>query len=75
MRGKKTFLKLRGVLMEYDMTIEELGRRIGRSKPHMSNLFRGATSWELWEMYAVMDLLRIPYERMYEYFPKNGIAA
>lgn len=75
MRAKKTFLKLRALLTEYDMTFEELGHRIGRSYPHISNSFRGTRSWDLWEMYAIMDLFNIPYDQLNQYFPKDGIAA
>lgn len=75
MRAKKTFLKLRALLIEYDMSFEELGHRIGRSYAHISNSFRGARSWDLWEMYAILDLFNISHEELHEYFPKDGIAA
>lgn len=34
----------------------------------------GKYSWRLDEMYAIMDLIQEPYEKLHEYFPKNGAA-
>lgn len=71
-KRKRTFLKLRALMTEYEYTIEELGYRIGRSRSYMNQCFCGGSQWELSDMYRILDLFQIPHERLHEYFPKDG---
>jgi len=75
MRRKPTFLKLRALLTENDMTLTELGYFIHRSYSRLSDCMRGAAEWRLDEMYAILDLFHVSHDKLHEYFPKGGKAA
>ncbi len=69
---KQTYLKLRGLLAENDMTIAELAYQLGKSKPHINQCLVGKSQWRLDEMYGILDYFEIPYDQMHIYFPKGG---
>jgi len=71
----RPFNMIRAKLVEYDMTAAELATRIGIHEATMSARMTGREQWRLDEMYAVMDLLRIPHDKLPEYFPKGGVMA
>ena len=71
---KQTYLKLRGLLAENDMTIAELAYQIGKSKPHVSQCLVGKVSWRMDEVYGILDYFEIPHDQMHIYFPKGGKA-
>lgn len=74
-KRKKTFKKLRLKCEEHDMTIEELGEQIGRSRSYMNQCFCVHSDWRLSDMYRILDLFDIPHDQLHEYFPKGGKAA
>jgi len=53
-----------------------LGKKVGLEfYPHtLSKRMTGKVQWQLNEMYAAMDILKLPYDLLPEYFPKGGIS-
>ena len=48
--------------------------KVDISTPTMSGRMTGKRPWLITEMYAAMDLLKLPHDKLHEYFPKNGFA-
>lgn len=67
------YCKLRSKLKELDIDQPYLAKILGVCTMSVSHKFTGKTDWQSSEMYAIMDLIREPYELLYEYFPKGGI--
>lgn len=66
------FRKLRGKLRELNMDQAYIAKKLGLSEVTISLRMTGKREWLLSEMYAVMDLIQEPYEKLHEYFPKDG---
>jgi len=66
------FRKLRGKLKELDIDQKYLSKKLDLSVMSISRSFTNHRAWQLSEMYAVMDLIQEPYEKLHEYFPKDG---
>lgn len=66
------FRKLRGKLKEMDIDQAYLSEKLSLSEVTISLRMTGKRDWLLSEIYAVMDLIQEPYEKIPEYFPKNG---
>jgi DNA-binding XRE family transcriptional regulator len=66
------FRKLRGIFAELEFDQAYIAEKLHVSQQSISNRMRGKYPWTLDEMYAVMDLIQEPYERLHEYFPKGG---
>jgi len=66
------YLKLRGRMKELDVDQEYLAQRINLCRASLSSRMTGRIQWQANEMYAVMDVLSIPYCELHEYFPKDG---
>ena len=64
------FRKLRGKLCEMDLDQEYLAEKLGICVMSVSRKMTGKRPWALPEMYAVMDLIQEPYEKLHIYFPK-----
>ena len=73
--AKKRYSKLRGALVAKSIDQEYLAEKLNRSVWYVTQRMCGHDDWTLGEMYALMDLLRIPYSEMHEYFPKEGLSA
>jgi len=71
---KQLFLKLRGRIKELGMDHGYLAKKLGMYPHTLSKRMTGKLQWQLDEMYAAMDVLLLPYNRLHEYFPKNGKA-
>jgi hypothetical protein len=67
------FRKLRGKLKEMDIDQAYLGKQLGLTRVCISNRMTGKVAWCLNEMYALMELIQEPVERLHEYFPKDGV--
>jgi len=52
-----------------------LSEKLDRSISYITARMCGHADWSQRDMYTLMDLLRIPYNEMHEYFPKEGISA
>lgn len=68
----KPFSVLRGALHEADIDQEYLCELTGRSKTYITMRMTAKAPWSQNDMYFLMDLLNIPYNRMHEFFPKGG---
>jgi len=66
------FRELRGHLAELGMDHKYFAEKLGMCPASFSGRMTGRLQWQMNEMYAVMDTLKIPYEQLSEYFPKNG---
>jgi hypothetical protein len=73
--AKKRFAKLRGALMTRSIDQEYLAEKLGCSVWYVTQRMCGHADWTQRDQYTLMDLLRIPYNEMHEYFPKEGISA
>ena len=67
----KKYKKLRTKIFDLDYSQAELCRRIGKSQTYLSMRFQGKKPFELDVMYEICDILKIPYEELHIYFPKN----
>lgn len=74
MEKKRRYLKLRVALMENEMTAKELAEYIGMERANMINRFNGRAPWKLIEAYKVLEALRIPLDKLPEYFPEEDVA-
>lgn len=63
------FPKLRGEITAREMSHPEFAAKIGIGKTALSERLNGHKQWRLVEMYAALDALDLPHERMPEYFP------
>lgn len=70
----KAHAKLRAAMVEADVDGRYLARKLGRGTAYVSIRMMGHESWELDECYTILDLLRIPYDKLAEYFPPRGLA-
>ncbi len=69
----KPFAKLRGRMHEMDINSNALANFLGRSQSYVSTRMTHNSSWELDEIYKILDLLMIPPEEIFTYFPPNGV--
>lgn len=69
----RPFNKLRGLLREYDLECKDLADVLNISKASVSRRMNALGEWQLSEIWQVMEYLRIPANRMHEYFPMKGI--
>ena len=60
-------------MAERSMDITYLAKKLGLSSPaSISQRMSGQTPWRVNEMYAVLDLCKIPHDQLHIYFPKDG---
>lgn len=72
----RPYYKLRGVLAEKSVTIEELTRPTGRSYPYLSRRFCNKKCFTQDDMLSILDYLELPLDKMGYYFSrdqKNGV--
>ena len=68
----KAYAKLRGALAEIDMGQRELAIRLGKSKTYVMERMTAKKPWDLTDCYAIIDLVKVPNDQMFELFPRNG---
>lgn len=68
------FRKLRGKMRELDVDQRYIADKLGVSAVCVSQKMTGKHQWKLDEMYALMDFMREPYDKLNEFFPKGGQA-
>lgn len=68
----KAYAKLRGRMRELDITGEALALYLGRNKSYVSNRLCKKSSWDIDDVYKVLDYLDLPLSEIYTYFPPNG---
>lgn len=64
--------KLRGAMMARDIDQKDLARKLLRGTDYVSRCMQGKHPWTLDEAYAIMALLRLPYDQLADYFPPKG---
>lgn len=69
----RKYASLRAKMQKLNMDQEYLGRQMNMNAMSISNRFTGKTPWKMDEMYAVLDIIGEPDEKLSEYFPRNGI--
>lgn len=74
MEKKRRYLKLRVALMENAMSMKDLAECIGMEQQNLCNRFNGRAPWKLIEAYKVLEALRIPLDKLPEYFPEEDVA-
>jgi len=70
--NERLFNKLRARITELGADQAWLAKQLDVTPSTLSFRMTGKIQWLLSEMYIVMDLLRLPHERLSEYFPKDG---
>ena len=58
--------------LQKDIDEAYLARKLQRGVTYVSQRMMGKKPWAMDEAYAIMDLLRIPYDQMAAYFPPKG---
>lgn len=72
-RTPSRFRRLQAELMALGIDRPYLARLMKhRNRDCIDQRMAGNVQWSLREMYALMDLLRWPYDRMHELFPREG---
>jgi transcriptional regulator with XRE-family HTH domain len=70
----KRFKALRGAMIAKGIDQRYLAELLGRGECYISHRMTGKAEWSMNEMYQIMDILDMPYERLHEMFPKDGIS-
>jgi hypothetical protein len=74
-RTPEKFRRLQAELMALGIDRPYLARLMKhRNRDCIDQRMAGNVQWSLCEMYALMDLIHWPYDRMHELFPKDGVA-
>ena len=68
----KPHAKLRGALVERDIDEAYLARKLQRGVTYVSQRMMGRKPWPMDEAYAIMDMIRAPYDQLAVYFPPKG---
>lgn len=66
--------KLKVKMFADGITQADLAMQMGVSKTFISHRFTKVVKWDLDTVYAVCDVLNIPYEEIPTYFPKGATA-
>jgi DNA-binding Xre family transcriptional regulator len=66
--------KLKVKMFADGITQADLAAEMGVSKTFISHRFTKVVKWDLDTVYAVCDVLNIPYEEIPTYFPKGATA-
>ena len=61
-------------MFENDEDQAYIAQKIGKSKSYISTRLQGKYDFNLGDIYAIVEILQIPPEKVLEYFPKDGIA-
>lgn len=74
MRRVKKYKAIQFELRMEDFTNEDVGNKLNRSRDYVAQHFRmkNGKSFQLEEAYAILDMLGIPKEKIFEYFPPGG---
>lgn len=70
--NNKLYSRLRGAMAERDITQEDIALKLRMNRRSINRRFQGEQSWGLDEAYAVLKLLSIPLEEIFDYFPPDG---
>lgn len=65
----KKYIKLRQEMMAQDVNQGALGEIIGRGAAYISTRMTGKAVFDMNDVYAIMNYLGLPHEKIAEYFP------
>jgi hypothetical protein len=71
---KTRHTEIRAEMMRHGYDGRRLATVLDITAPTLSAKLCGHTPWTSREMYIIMDLLDLPYDKLNTYFPKNGIS-
>lgn len=72
-RKSYLFPRLRGRLTQLGMTQKYLAKELGIGFASLNHRMNGKYPWNLDEAYKVCEILDIPKDEIYIYFPPNGV--
>lgn len=67
----KTYHKLKCRMFERGVTQHDIAAEIGVTQAWVNRRFTNRTPWSLQDVYAVCDILAIPYSEIGSYWPKS----
>jgi len=70
----KKYHYLRQRLAEYGIDTTYLAEQLSRSHSYTTKCLCGAISWNLDEVYQIMEIINEPHSRLHIVFPKGGVA-
>lgn len=70
----KAYRVLRAYLTAAGIEQAYLAEQMGVSLSYVSSRITGKAPWDQEDMYFIMDLLHIPYDKLHIVFPKDGKA-
>ena len=65
--------KLRTKLFEAGIIQTDLGKIFGRSQQYICDRMKAVYAFDIWEVYALCDLLEIDYSEIPKYFPYKDV--
>lgn len=75
MKKNRKFSHLYGAMARVGMTVEELSRRMGKSKTYIQHRLSGEVCWSMADAYKIMKMFNEPVENILVWFPENEVAA
>ncbi len=72
--SRKYFRKLKTLMFEKDVDQAYIAQKIGKSKSYLSTRLQGKYDFNLGDIYAIIEILKIPPEKVLEYFQKDGVS-
>lgn len=70
-KNKRTFKKLRGLMISKSETIESFAHLTNLSASAISDRIRGIQPWKITECYKILDQLEIDHSQLHEVFPED----
>lgn len=67
------YFNLRNKMKQCGIKVNDLAAALDLSPTVMSKKLNGRTPWRLDECYKVLDLLKVPREKMNNYFPAADV--
>lgn len=71
--ARKSFIKLRALMIERESTPDDLARVLGMSVTSVRSRLAGATPWRPMEMLATLSFLGRAPEEVWIYFPPKDL--
>lgn len=69
---KRPYSELRVCMFAKGILQRDLCTMLGRKQSYITKRMTGQASWEQDEMYKLLDVLDVPYDRLHEMFPPHG---
>jgi hypothetical protein len=66
------YKKLKTEMFANDIDQQYICKKLKRSQTYITQRMMGRKSWSMDDVYALIEILRIPFEQIHLYFPKGG---